>query len=75
MVRRPSQERGRRRRQQHLGQARKLVPRETVRSAQLDFIPALVVAAGVMAVLPQRVVQDRHLTSLVALPQAGNDLR
>lgn len=40
---------------------RGVVPRETVRSAPLDFTLALVAAGGV-TLLPQPVAHDRHLT-------------
>ena len=54
---------------------RGVVPRETVRSAQVDFILALIAAGGGIALLPELVVQERALTGLTALPLAGNDLR
>ncbi|ULU24861.1 hypothetical protein DYST_01781 [Dyella terrae] len=52
---------------------RAVVPKETVRCAQVDFILALV--AGGVALLPQRVVDERSLASLAALSLAGNDPR
>lgn len=52
-----------------------VVPQETVRSAQVDFILALVAAGGGVALLPQLTVQGRSLAGLAALPLAGNDLR
>jgi DNA-binding transcriptional LysR family regulator len=54
---------------------RGVVPKETVRSAQVDFILALVAAGGGVALLPRLVVDERSLTGLAALPLAGNDLR
>ncbi|WP_243041614.1 LysR family transcriptional regulator [Dyella sedimenti] len=52
-----------------------VAPREAVRSAQVDFILALVAAGGGVALLPRLVVEDRSLSGLVALPLASNDLR
>ena len=52
-----------------------VAPQETVRSAQVDFILALVAAGGGIALLPQLTVQGRSLSGLTALPMAGNDLR
>nr|WP_233175875.1 LysR family transcriptional regulator [Dyella sp. ASV24] len=54
---------------------RGVVPRETVRSAQVDFILALVAAGGGVALLPRLVLDERSLTGLAALPLASNDLR
>ena len=54
---------------------RGVVLRETVRSARVDFILALIAAGGGIAPLPQRVVRDRTLAGPTALPPAGNDPR
>jgi DNA-binding transcriptional LysR family regulator len=52
-----------------------VAPQETVRSAQVDFILALVAAGGGVALLPRLVVEGRSLSGLAPLPLAGNDLR
>lgn len=52
-----------------------VAPRETVRSAQVDFILALVAAGGGVALLPRLVVEGRSLSGLAPLPLAANDLR
>lgn len=52
-----------------------VAPQETVRSAQVDFILALVAAGGGVALLPRLVVEGRSLSGLVPLPLASNDLR
>lgn len=54
---------------------RGIVPQETVRSAQVDFILALVAAGGGIALLPRLTVRERTLSGLAALPLAGTDLR
>ncbi|WP_430388463.1 LysR substrate-binding domain-containing protein [Dyella sp. 20L07] len=52
-----------------------VVPRETVRSAQVDFILALVAAGGGIALLPRLTVEGQPLSGLITLPLASNDLR
>ncbi|MDR3444577.1 MULTISPECIES: hypothetical protein [unclassified Dyella] len=52
---------------------RAVVPKETVRYAQVDFVLAL--DAGGASLLPQRVVDERSLAGLAARPLAGNDPR
>lgn len=52
-----------------------VVPRETVRSAQVDFILALVAAGAGIALLPRLTIKERSLSGLVALPLAASDLR
>lgn len=52
-----------------------LVPRETVRSSQVDFILALVAAGGGIALLPRLTVEARKLRGVVAVPLAGRELR
>jgi DNA-binding transcriptional LysR family regulator len=52
-----------------------VAPIETVRSAQIDFILALVAAGGGIALLPQLTIEGRALTGLVAMPLAASDLR
>ncbi|WP_049623240.1 LysR family transcriptional regulator [Frateuria defendens] len=54
---------------------RGIVPRETVRSAQVDFILALVSAGGGVALLPRLTVQDRSLSGVQVLPLSGRELR
>lgn len=54
---------------------RGVAPRETVHSAQLDFILALVAAGGGIALLPRLVVAERAPRGVVAIPLAGRDLR
>jgi DNA-binding transcriptional LysR family regulator len=52
-----------------------VAPQEAVRSAQVEFILALVAAGGGVALLPQLTLEGRSLSGLVALPLVGNDLR
>ncbi|PWK92092.1 LysR family transcriptional regulator [Fulvimonas soli] len=52
-----------------------VAPHETVRSAQVDFVLALVAAGGGIALLPRLTVQGRSLDGLAALPLAAADLR
>lgn len=52
-----------------------VAPRETVHSAQVDFILALVAAGGGIALLPQLTVEERSLSGVVAVPLSGRDLR
>lgn len=52
-----------------------IVPRETVRSSQVDFILALVAAGGGIALLPRLTVESRRLRGVVAVPLAGRELR
>ncbi|HEX7338948.1 MAG TPA: LysR substrate-binding domain-containing protein [Rhodanobacteraceae bacterium] len=54
---------------------RGIAPRETVRSAQVDFILALVSGGGGIALLPRLVVAERTLAGAVAIPLVGRDLR
>ncbi|WP_114239147.1 LysR family transcriptional regulator [Dyella sp. C9] len=54
---------------------RGVAPQEAVRSAQVEFILALVAAGGGIALLPRLTLEGRTLSGLVALPLAGNDLR
>jgi DNA-binding transcriptional LysR family regulator len=52
-----------------------VAPHETVRSAQVDFVLALVAAGGGIALLPRLTIADRALPGLVAVPLATNELR
>lgn len=52
-----------------------IVPRETVRSSQVDFILALVAAGGGIALLPRLAVASRKLLGVAALPLASSELR
>jgi DNA-binding transcriptional LysR family regulator len=54
---------------------RGVAPRETVGSAQVEFILALVAAGSGAALLPRLVLRGRALSGLHALPLAGGDLR
>lgn len=56
-------------------EANGIVPRETVRSSQVDFILALVAAGGGIALLPKLTVDSRKLRGVVAVPLAGRELR
>ncbi|TBR39996.1 MULTISPECIES: LysR substrate-binding domain-containing protein [Dyella] len=52
-----------------------IVPHEAVRSAQLDFILALVSAGSGVALVPQLTLAQRTLEGIAAIPLAGKDLR
>lgn len=54
---------------------RGIVPKETVHSAQVDFIFALVAAGGGIALLPRLALRGRMLSGITAIPLSGRSLR